>query len=92
VVFALSRYVSLASILSAAAFPLFTWLVSQWLDLPWARQPLLLAIAGIVSGLVVVKHQQNILRLLAGTEYRFGSKKAAPGSSDSGSNAAQGPA
>jgi len=29
----------------------------------------------LVSGLIVVKHHQNIGRLLAGTEYRFGSKK-----------------
>jgi glycerol-3-phosphate acyltransferase PlsY len=70
VVFALSRYVSLASIASAVAFPLFAYLAA-----PWARHYLILSIIGIVSGLVLVKHQQNIQRLLAGTEYRFGSKK-----------------
>ena len=72
VVFALGRYVSLASILGAAAFPLFAWLIY-----PWARNYLILSIICIVSGLVLVKHQQNIQRLIAGTEYRFGSKKAA---------------
>jgi glycerol-3-phosphate acyltransferase PlsY len=65
-VFALGRYVSMASILAAAAFPLFAYLTA-----PWARIPLIMAIIGIVSGLVLVKHQQNILRLMAGTEYRF---------------------
>jgi acyl phosphate:glycerol-3-phosphate acyltransferase len=72
VVFALGRYVSLASILGAAAFPLFAWLLY-----PWARNYLILSIICIVAGLVLVKHQQNIQRLIAGTEYRFGSKKAA---------------
>jgi hypothetical protein len=40
-----------------------------------------MAIVGIISGLVLVKHQQNILRLISGTEYRFGSssKKALDG-------------
>jgi acyl phosphate:glycerol-3-phosphate acyltransferase len=87
-VFALGRYVSLASILGAAAFPLFAWLIY-----PWARNYLILSIICIVAGLVLVKHQQNIQRLMAGTEYRFGSKKP-PAGPDSGpdSNALQGPA
>jgi glycerol-3-phosphate acyltransferase PlsY len=84
-VFALGRYVSLASILAAAAFPLFAWMAA-----PWARHPLIMAIIGIVAGLILVKHQQNLLRLMAGTEYRFGSgdKKSPPKSPD----AAQGSA
>ncbi len=72
-VMAIFRFVSLASILAAAAFPLFAWLTA-----PWARNYLIMAIAGIVSGLILVKHQQNILRLMAGTEYRFGGKKPQP--------------
>lgn len=73
IIFALSRIVSLASILAAVAFPLFAWLTT-----PWARNYLIMAIIGIISGLVLIKHQQNILRLMSGTEYRFGSsnKKA----------------
>jgi glycerol-3-phosphate acyltransferase PlsY len=71
VVFAISRYVSLASVASAVAFPLLAYLAA-----PWARQYVILTIICIVSGLVLVKHQQNIQRLMAGTEYRFGSKKA----------------
>jgi glycerol-3-phosphate acyltransferase PlsY len=69
VVFALSRYVSLASILSAAAFPLFAGVTA-----PWTHSYLIIVIIGIVSGLILLKHEQNIQRLLAGTEYRFGSK------------------
>jgi glycerol-3-phosphate acyltransferase PlsY len=74
IVFALGRYVSLASILAATAFPLFAWITT-----PWARSYLIMAIIAIVSGLILVKHQQNILRLMAGKEYRFGSgSKKAP--------------
>jgi acyl phosphate:glycerol-3-phosphate acyltransferase len=77
VVFALGRYVSLASILGAAAFPLFAWFAA-----PWTHNYLILAITCIVAGLILIKHRQNIERLLAGTEYRFGSgnkKPPAPG-------------
>jgi len=84
-VFALGRYVSLASILGAAAFPLFAWLAA-----PWTHHYVIMAIIGIVAGLILVKHQQNILRLMAGTEYRFGSgnKKTPP----TAPGEAQGPA
>lgn len=70
VIFAITRFVSLASILGAAAFPVFAWFLE-----PWAHVPVVLVIMCLVSGLIVVKHHQNIGRLLAGTEYRFGSKK-----------------
>jgi glycerol-3-phosphate acyltransferase PlsY len=84
IVFALGRYVSLASILGAAAFPLFAWLAA-----PWTHHYVIMTIVGIVSGLILVKHQQNILRLMAGTEYRFGSGKKAPPAAP---GEAQGPA
>ena len=85
IVFALGRYVSLASILGTTAFPLLAWFAA-----PWTRNYLIMAIIGIVAGLILVKHQQNILRLMARTEYRFRSedKKAPPKSPD----AAQGSA
>jgi glycerol-3-phosphate acyltransferase PlsY len=71
VVFALSRYVSLASILAAAAFPAFALLLrhddyGQWLT----------AVIFLASAIVIAKHHQNIGRLLHGTEYRFGKAKA----------------
>lgn len=75
IVFALGRYVSLASILGAAAFPFLAWIAA-----PWTHSYLIIAIIGIVAGLILIKHRQNIERLLAGTEYRFGNKKPpAPG-------------
>jgi glycerol-3-phosphate acyltransferase PlsY len=70
VVFALGRFVSLASILAAAAFPLLAWLIT-----PWTHNYLILVILCMVAGLILVKHEQNVQRLLRGTEYRFGSSK-----------------
>lgn len=63
-----TRYVSLGSILAAIAFPVAAYFLNTQ-DL----QALLPAAA--ISVLIVWKHQQNIRRLLAGNEHRFGSPK-----------------
>lgn len=64
---ALTRYVSLGSIVAVAAFPFFVW----WTK-PADRttKPILLFIAAS-SLLIIVRHRENIRRLLAGTENRF---------------------
>jgi glycerol-3-phosphate acyltransferase PlsY len=72
VVLALSRYVSLASILGSAAFPAFAW----FLD-PNSRSAFFFTVMVFVALLVIVKHHKNIRRLLAGTESRFGARKPA---------------
>jgi len=66
-VVALTRYVSLGSMVAGAAFPLCVW----WLT-PAERvtAPILLLIAAS-SLLIIVRHKDNIRRLLAGTENRF---------------------
>jgi acyl phosphate:glycerol-3-phosphate acyltransferase len=66
-VVALTRYVSLGSIVAAAAFPLCVW----WLG-PAERTtvPILLLIAAS-SLLIILRHKDNIRRLLAGTENRL---------------------
>jgi acyl phosphate:glycerol-3-phosphate acyltransferase len=71
VVFALSRYVSLASILAAAAFPVFALLLHHGAYGMW-----LTAVIFLAPAIVIAKHRQNIGRLLHGTEYRFGKVKA----------------
>jgi glycerol-3-phosphate acyltransferase PlsY len=72
VVVAISRYVSLASILGSASFPLFAmWLVKG------ERPPFFIAVEFAVALLIIVKHHQNIRRLIAGTEARLGAKKPA---------------
>jgi len=70
VVFALSRYVSIASIAAAVALPATVWLTPNSLPLRIVTTALgLLAIA---------KHKTNIERLFNGTERRFGQKTATP--------------
>jgi acyl phosphate:glycerol-3-phosphate acyltransferase len=70
IVFLLTRFVSLASIIAAAAFPLFGF------HFVAARTPIVIAGFLFIPLLIIVKHHQNIRRLLSGTESRFGSRKA----------------
>ncbi|WP_420239531.1 glycerol-3-phosphate 1-O-acyltransferase PlsY [Telmatobacter bradus] len=72
VVLYLSKYVSLASILGALSFPVFAWFLVKG-----DRPPAFLAAQLIVATLIIVKHHQNIRRLLNGTENRLGKKKSA---------------
>jgi glycerol-3-phosphate acyltransferase PlsY len=66
-----TRYVSLGSILAAATFPVALW----WLERDLFPAPAL-AMCVAVALLVIVRHHQNIGRLLKGTESRFGARKA----------------
>ena len=71
----LTRYVSLASILGAASFPFFAWVLVRG-----DRPPFFIAVQFAVSLLIIAKHHQNIRRLLNGEESRFGapSRKTGP--------------
>jgi len=75
-ILALSRYVSLSSILGAASFPVFAWVLAPK-DLAPAERPLFFAVQICVALLIIVKHHQNIRRLFAGTEHRFGASQPA---------------
>ena len=66
VVVALTRYVSLGSILGAAVFPFAAW----WLN-PGIRTAAVMLPIAISSLLIIIRHKDNIRRLLAGTENRF---------------------
>jgi len=72
IIFLPSRYVSLASIIGVAVFPIayaVTGLIMGW---PILRQQVsLLIFAFLIAGLIIYKHRTNITRLLAGTENRF---------------------
>jgi glycerol-3-phosphate acyltransferase PlsY len=63
------RYVALASILTAAIFPLLAWLRG-----PYRDAPVMLACMATASLLIIAKHHENISRLLAHTEPRFREK------------------
>ncbi len=70
VVFAASRYVSLASIVAAVALPLAVWLTGNG--------GLLIGVSTALGALAIYKHKANIERLRAGTENRIGAKKTEP--------------
>jgi glycerol-3-phosphate acyltransferase PlsY len=67
VVFALSRYVSLASICAAFTLPFAAWLTHQSVTM--------IAITAALGFLAIYKHKANIKRLLKGTESRLALKK-----------------
>jgi len=60
------RYISLGSIVATAAFPLFAWLLYRY-----QASPAVIAAMVAASALIILKHKDNIRRLLAGTEHRF---------------------
>jgi glycerol-3-phosphate acyltransferase PlsY len=67
----ISRYVSLASIIAVAIFPLIVLEMRAYGGNPVAM--------GLIIGaslLIVARHHENIRRLLAGTENRVGAKRA----------------
>ena len=65
------RYVSLGSVVAVAAFPLIVWLKHNY-----GGSWLALAFMSTASLLIIAKHRENIRRLVAGTENRFGSRRA----------------
>jgi glycerol-3-phosphate acyltransferase PlsY len=69
-IFLAFRYVSLASILTLALFPIFVWRLQP------EATPAALAITAAASLLIVVRHHENIGRLLSGNEPRFHRKRA----------------
>lgn len=67
---ALTRYVSLGSILAALIFPIATaYFYPQMNTLSMG------ALMMAASGIIIAKHHQNIRRLLRGTEHKFGTPK-----------------
>ena len=68
-VFAVTRYASVASMLSAASLPLASWLVGY----PWP----VTVFAGLAALGVIVLHRANIGRLWRGEENRFTRTRAA---------------
>lgn len=66
-VFALSRYVSLASIMAAFVLPFAAWLTGA--------SGRMILVAAVIGALAIYRHRSNIRRLLEGTEHRFTSRK-----------------
>lgn len=70
---AVTRYVSLGSLIGAAAGPL-VFMILTWQNVePGAY----IVFATIVAAIIWIKHRENITRLLAGTERKLGSRSTA---------------
>jgi glycerol-3-phosphate acyltransferase PlsY len=70
VMVAIWRFVSLASITAAAAFPVLLYFLKE----PAPPLPIVLG-AATGAAVIIAKHHGNIRRLLSGTENRLGKKK-----------------
>jgi acyl phosphate:glycerol-3-phosphate acyltransferase len=66
IVFAVSRYVSVASMTAAAVLPIAAWFTSGSYRM--------VAVGALIGGLAIYKHRANIQRLRSGTEHRFKSE------------------
>ncbi len=76
VIVALTRYVSLGSIVSAISFPFIIILTEKFLKFQHRDFYTLLIFGSVIAILIVYRHKSNIKRLLAGNENKlsFGKK------------------
>ena len=74
-VFKVTKYVSLGSIVAACMFTVIYVLlgIARGWDV-FGRQAPLLVFAVIVTAMIIYKHRANLIRLRDGTELRFGAK------------------
>jgi glycerol-3-phosphate acyltransferase PlsY len=70
-VFLISRYTSLASIVAAVVLPIAVLLIVAKTGMDFW---LLLVFSVLMAALAIWRHRGNIVRLLNGTENRFGKK------------------
>lgn len=68
IVVLLTRYVSLGSIIAAITGATIAFIFAATTDFPW----LWAAAIGTIASIIIGKHHTNIVRLLTGTERRFG--------------------
>jgi glycerol-3-phosphate acyltransferase PlsY len=68
-----TKYVSLGSIIATAAVPIWT-LIYYGILFPSRHLAAMLVVAVVGCALIVARHQQNIRRLIKGTENRIGGR------------------
>jgi acyl phosphate:glycerol-3-phosphate acyltransferase len=66
-----TRYVSLGSIIAAAFLPLWILLTHAWIETVGDFAPMMVALCA-VSAVIIFKHSENVKRLMAGKENKFG--------------------
>lgn len=70
-----TRYVSLGSIIAAAFIPLWVLLMHVWIEPVSDFGPIIAALCA-VAALIIARHAENIRRLMAGEENKFGAAKS----------------
>lgn len=73
--FAITRIVSLGSIIIAAVYPILTLCFWAWHGADVPNLIFIFVCSVIMAAMVIYMHRSNIQRLRNGTEYRFGQKK-----------------
>ena len=76
VIFWLTRFVSLGSIVAAAFIPIWTWVMHAWVEPVSDFAPIIVALCAS-SAVIIAKHAENIKRLMAGKENKFGAVRGA---------------
>jgi glycerol-3-phosphate acyltransferase PlsY len=80
IVILITRYVSVASVLAAIAFPIAYVLIALAWRPRWpildSQLPLLI-FAALIAVMIIYKHRANLARLRAGTELRIGQRRTA---------------
>lgn len=76
-----TRFISLGSILAAAFVPLWVWLFHTWIE-PVSHFVPIVAALSASSAIIIAKHHENIQRLMAGTENKFGKSMPRPAGSE----------
>ena len=74
VVFAITRYSSLAAIVAAALAPVYAWFLLPRADNFLGVSDYVITVA-VMAVMLIWRHRSNIQKLLAGTESGFGKKK-----------------
>lgn len=71
----ITKYVSVGSIAAAISYPIFTFVVQKFI-FPYPEGVVPNTVVAALIGIVIVyMHKPNIIRLMNGTENKFGSKK-----------------
>jgi glycerol-3-phosphate acyltransferase PlsY len=66
---AIFRYSSLAALIAVAVTPFLAWILDQ---------PELTALFSVMAAIIIIRHNENIARLLKGTESKISFKRNAP--------------
>lgn len=75
IVVLVSRMVSLGSIVAGISLPIATYLLRTYLyEQPWQTVTFCTVAMAIITAIAIIKHRENIKRIIAGTESKIGRK------------------